>query len=61
MSDGYYDIPNIEEGELDRPTPTYDKYEGEKKAEQYRKRHLERFGRNRQKNDLIGFVMATFM
>lgn len=31
MSDGYYDIPNIEEGELDRPTPTYDKYEGEKK------------------------------
>lgn len=25
MSDGYYDIPNIEEGELDRPTPTYNK------------------------------------
>lgn len=40
----YYDIPDIEHGELDRPIPTYDKDKGNKEAEKYRKKYLEKFG-----------------
>lgn len=52
MSDTYYDIPDIESGELDRPTPTYDKDEGNKEAEKYRKEYLEMFGKEPSKERL---------
>lgn len=52
MSDTYYDIPDIEPGELDRPTPTYDKDEGNKEAEKYRKEYLEMFGKEPSKERL---------
>lgn len=52
MSDTYYDIPDIEPGEFLRPLPTYDKDEGNKKAEKFRKDYLKLYGEETSKERL---------
>lgn len=52
MSDTYYDIPDIEPGEFDRPIPTYDKDKGNREAEKYRKIYLKLYGEEPSKERL---------
>lgn len=52
MSDSYFDIPDIEPGELDKPIPTYNKNEGNEQAEKFINIYLDRFGEEPSKERL---------